>query len=81
MVESEIRQLPVYSGETLLGFITDEDIIHGAVLERWGNTCVDEIMAKKPFVIEESESVGAVLSLFRSEGISRAPIVRDGKLV
>jgi CBS domain-containing protein len=38
-------------------------------------------MAKKPFVIDENESVGAILSLFRSEGISRVPIVRDGKLV
>jgi len=81
MIESEIRQLPVYSGEKLLGFITDEDVIHGAVMERWGNTRVEEIMTKKPFVIEEDESVGAILSLFRGEGISHVPIVRDGKLV
>jgi len=81
MIESEIRQLPVYSGEQLSGFITDEDVIHGAVMERWGNTRVEEIMTKKPFVIEEDESVGAILSLFRSEGISHVPIVRDGKLV
>lgn len=81
MIESEIRQLPVYSGEKLLGFITDEDVIHGTVMERWGNTRVEEIMTKKPFVIEEDESVGAILSLFRTEGISHVPIVRDGKLV
>ena len=36
MIESETRQLPVYSGEKLLGFITDEDVIHGVVNERWG---------------------------------------------
>ena len=81
MIESEIRQLPVYSEEKLLGFITDEDVIHGAVNERWGNTRVEEIMTKKPFVIEEDESIGAVLSLFRGEGISHVPIVSDGKLV
>jgi CBS domain-containing protein len=81
MIESEIRQLPVYSGEKLLGFITDEDVIHGTVMERWGNTRVEEIMTKNPFVIEENESVGTMLSLFRSEGISHVPIVRDGKLV
>jgi predicted transcriptional regulator len=81
MIESEIRQLPVYSGEKLLGFVTDEDVIHGAVMERWGNNRVEEIMTKKPFVMEEGESVGAVLSLFRSEGISHVPTVRDGKLV
>jgi len=81
MIESEIRQLPVYSGEKLLGFVTDEDMIHGAVMEKWGNTQVQEIMTKKPFVIEEDESVGAVLSLFRKEGTSHVPIVKDGKLV
>jgi CBS domain-containing protein len=81
MIESEIRQLPVYSEEKLLGFVTDEDVIHGAVMERWGNTRVEEIMTKKPFVIEEDESLGAVLSLLRTEGISHVPIVSDGKLV
>ena len=81
MIESEIRQLPVYNGEKLLGFVTDEDVIHGAVMERWGNTRVEEIMTKKPFVVEEDESLGAVLSLLRAEGISHVPIVRDGKLV
>ena len=81
MIESEIRQLPVYTGEKLLGFATDEDVIHGAVNERWGNTQVGEIMTKKPFVVEEDDSIGTVLSLLRAEGISHVPIVRDGKLV
>jgi CBS domain-containing protein/ribosome-associated translation inhibitor RaiA len=81
MIESETRQLPVYSEEKLLGFVTDEDIIHGAVMQKWGNMQVEKIMTKEPFVIEEDESVGAVLSLFREEGISHMPILRDGKLV
>lgn len=81
MIESEIRQLPVYSDEQLLGFVTDEDVIHGAIMEQWGNTRVEEIMTKDPFVIEEDESLGTVLSLIRSEGISHVPIVKDGKLV
>ena len=54
MIESEIRQLPVYSGEKLLGFVTDEDIIHRAVMDKWGNTTAEEIMTKKPFVVEET---------------------------
>jgi CBS domain-containing protein len=81
MIESEIRQLPVYNGKKLLGFVTDEDVIHGAVMERWGNARVEEIMTKKPFAMEEDESLGAVLSLLRGEGISHVPIVKDGKLV
>jgi len=81
MIESEIRQLPVYCENELLGFVTDEDVIHGAIMEQWGNTHVEEIMTKKPFILDEDESLGAVLSLIKSEGISHVPIVKEGKLV
>jgi len=81
MIESETRQLPVYSEDKLLGFVTDEDVIHGAVMDQWGNTHAEEIMTKEPFIIAEDESLGAVLSLIRNEGISHVPIVKDGKLV
>ncbi len=81
MIETEIRQLPVYSGEKLLGFVTDEDVVHGAVIEKWGKTKVEEVMTKKTFVVEEDKSVGAVLSLFRDHSISHAPVVSNGKLV
>lgn len=81
MINSGIRQLPVFSGEKLLGIVTDEGVIHGAIIGKWGNTKVEEIMTKNPFVVEEDESVGAVLSLFREHGISHAPVVSEGKLV
>ena len=34
------------------------------------------IMTKKTFVLEEDESVGTVLSLFREHDISHAPVAR-----
>jgi CBS domain-containing protein len=81
MIESNIRQLPVFSGEKLVGTITDEEVIHGEVIGKWGNTKIEEIMTKKPFLIEDNESIGAVLSLFRDQGISHAPVVSEGKVV
>ena len=81
MITSGISQLPVFSGEKLAGIVTDEDVIQGAVIGNWGSTKVEEVMTKKPFFVEEDESVGAVLSLFREQGISHAPVVSDGSLV
>jgi CBS domain-containing protein len=81
IINSGIRQLPVFGGDKLVGIITDEAIIHGAVLGKWGSSKVEKIMAKRPFVVEKEESVGAVLSLFREHGISHVPVVSDGKLV
>jgi predicted transcriptional regulator len=80
MIESSIRQLPVFEKNKLLGFITDENIIHGAVTQEWGNTAIEKIMTKAPHTIEANRSVGAVLSLFREQGISHVPVINDGKL-
>ncbi|MCW4015890.1 MAG: CBS domain-containing protein [Candidatus Bathyarchaeota archaeon] len=81
MITSGISQLPVFNKEKLAGIVTDEAVIQGAVVGNWGNTKVEDVMTKKPFLVEEDESVGAVLSLFREHGISHAPVVRDGNLV
>ena len=80
MIEGEVRQLPVYSGEKLVGFVTSESVIHRAVMEKWGETAISAIMTKEVFVLEEDESVGTALGLFREKGISHVPVTREGKL-
>jgi CBS domain-containing protein len=81
MIESGVRQLPVFEKVKLLGFVTDENIIHGAVTEEWGGVAVEKIMTRAPQVIDAGRSVGAVLSLFREHGVSHVPVVDEGKLV
>ena len=81
MIQSSVRQLPVFEKNKLLGFITDENIIHGAVTQKWGKTKIKDIMTRAPHTIEASRSVGAVLSLIREQGISHVPVMDSGKLV
>jgi predicted transcriptional regulator len=81
MIESGVRQLPVFEKNKLSGFVTDENIIHGTVTQEWGNTTIETIMTKAPQVINASRSVGAVLSLFREHGVSHVPVVDEGRLV
>jgi CBS domain-containing protein len=81
MIESGVRQLPVFEKNKLSGFVTDEDSIHSAVTQEWGNTAIEKIMTKAPHVIETNRSVGAVLSLFREHGVSHVPVMDEGKLV
>lgn len=81
MIEGGVRQLPVFEKAKLLGFVTDEDIIHGAVTQEWGNVTVEKIMTRAPQVIDANRSVGAVLSLFREHGVSHVPVMDEGKLV
>jgi CBS domain-containing protein len=81
MIESGVRQLPLFEKNKLLGFVTDENIIHGAVTQEWGNTAIETIMTKAPQVIDANRSVGAVLTLFREHGVSHVPVVDEGKVV
>lgn len=80
MIESGVRQLPVFEKEKLVGFVTDENIIHAAVAQKWGNKTVNDIMTKAPYTIEADRSIGAVLSIFREQGISHVPVIDNGKL-
>ena len=81
MIESGVRQLPVFNNEKLVGFVTDENVIHAAVNQKWGNNKVTTVMTKAPHTIEANRSVGAVLSLLREHGISHIPVMEAGKLI
>lgn len=81
MIQSGVRQLPVFKKDKLQGFATDEGIIHSAVMQEWGNSTIDEIMTKAPYTLEVTRSIGAVLSLFRDQDISHVPIIENGKVV
>ncbi|MGA2385835.1 MAG: CBS domain-containing protein [Candidatus Bathyarchaeia archaeon] len=81
MIESGLRQLPVFDKSKLLGFVTDENIIHAAVMLEWGASKVETIMTRAPHTLEADRSVGAVLSVMREYGVSHVPIMEGGRLV
>jgi predicted transcriptional regulator len=81
MIESGVRQLPVFEGEDLLGFVTDESIIVAAVQQEWGKGKVSSVMTRAPHTIDANRSVGAVLNLFREHGFSHVPVMDAGKVV
>ncbi len=81
MIHGGVRQLPVYQKNKLIGIVTDENIIDGAVTQAWGNTKIIDIMTKAPDIIEANRSIGAVLSLLREKEISHVPVMNEGKLV
>jgi CBS domain-containing protein len=80
MIGSGVRQLPVMEKGKIVGFITDEAVIHAVVNAEWGNNPITSIMTRAPHTMEATRSVGAVLSQIRELGISHVPILENGKL-
>ena len=81
MIGSGMRQLPLFDKGKLLGFVTDEDVIHAAVGDEWGRGAVEKVMTRAPHIIEAGRSVGAVFGLMRDYGISHVPVIEGGRLV
>jgi len=81
MINSGVRQLPVMDKNRIVGFITDEAVIHAVVSGEWGNNPVQLIMTRAPHTVEANRSVGAVMGLMREFGISHVPVMDKGKLV
>jgi CBS domain-containing protein len=80
MIGSGVRQLPVFEKNKIIGFVTDEAVIHEVVASAWGNTAVETVMTRAPHTMDGNRSVGAVLGLMREFGISHVPIMDKGKL-
>ncbi|MBD3157562.1 MAG: CBS domain-containing protein [Candidatus Lokiarchaeota archaeon] len=80
MLENQVLQLPVYAGEKLVGVISYEDVIDAAAGSEWGEKEVQSVMTSDPFTVSPEETISQVLSLFRMQGFSHAPVVERGDL-
>ena len=63
MIGSGVRQLPVIEKGKLVGFVTDEAVIHAVVGAEWGSNPVESVMTRAPHTLEANRSVGAVLGV------------------
>jgi len=80
MIQSDIRMLPVMENNKLIGVITGDHVIQGAVLKNWGDEPIDTIATTELITFSPKDTVGKLRATFRDEGISHAPVVKDGKL-
>jgi len=81
MIESGVRQLPVFENGQLLGFVTDDVIVSAAVSQEWGKGKVSSVMTRAPYTIDANRSVGAVINLFREQGFSHVPVMNAGNVI
>jgi len=81
MFENELKHLPVFNNGKLIGVVTDEALLLAVADTEFGDVPVRELMSPDVITVGEDDTLAAVLNTFREHGISRAPVVKDGKLV
>jgi CBS domain-containing protein len=83
MKEHDVGAIPVVDGETLVGIITDRDIVVRGVAEKKpGSSKVEEVMSGKLVTVSPETSADEAARLMAEHQIRRLPVVEgDNKLV
>ncbi|MCD1293426.1 transcriptional regulator [Methanocella sp. CWC-04] len=79
MVENQLKQLPVFD-KKIVGVVTNESLLSLATEGDFGKKPVSSIMSGDVITLDVEDNVGKLINVFREEGISRVPVISNGKL-
>lgn len=80
MVESNFKVLPVEEGKDVVGVITADGLLRD-VNSHLGVLDVEDVYTKDLISITSDTSVGRIINILRENGVSRVPVVDEGRLV
>jgi predicted transcriptional regulator len=80
MVENQLKQLPVFD-KKVIGVVTNENLLRESSKIEFGSKPVSSIMSGEVVSVDASDHVGKLVNIFREEGISRVPVLSNGRLV
>lgn len=83
MKEQDVGSLPVVEGESLVGIVTDRDIVVRAVAGGVDprTATVGDVTSGDLVTVEPDEDLDDALKLMAQHRIRRLPVVEDGRLV
>ena len=83
MLSDDVGSLPVVNGETLVGMVTDRDLVLHVIAKDLDphKVPIADVCSEDPVIAEPEESLDDALQRMASEQVRRLPVVSGGKLV
>jgi acetoin utilization protein AcuB len=80
MEKRRIRRVPVVEDGRLLGIVTKSDLL-GTAKKHAAVTTIANVMTRKPFAVQQEDTLEAAASLMLKEKISGLPVLDGDRLV
>lgn len=83
MRDHQIRHLPVFRGEDLVGMLSERDVLFMESVHYvdWEHLAVEVVMSPTPLVVEADTPITRVISEMVARGYGSAMIQENGRLV
>jgi CBS domain-containing protein len=81
MKQHDIGLLPVTSGGSLVGVVTDRDIVIRAVAEDAASRSVGEIVTPNPVIVSPADDAKTAVRLMSQHDVRRLPVAEQGTIV
>jgi CBS domain-containing protein len=83
MISEDIGSLPVVKGHSLVGIVTDRDLVSQVMARDLdpNKTLVGDVCSEDPRVASPEESLDSALWRMANEQVRRLPVVERGRLV
>ncbi|HEU5206185.1 MAG TPA: CBS domain-containing protein [Gaiellaceae bacterium] len=83
MSSEDVGSLPVVDGETLVGMVTDRDLVLHVIAKDLDphKVAVADVCSGNPVTADPEDSLEDALQRMASEQVRRLPVVTDGRLV
>jgi len=82
MLERNVGAVPVVSGSTLVGVLSERDLVRRILMQGrdWTNTKVADVMTAEPLTVCSTEDLQECMVLMKHHGFRHLPVCDDGKL-
>lgn len=82
MADNEIGSLPVFRGETMIGILTERDLVRAVAEDADASTAtVGEYMSTQPVTIEADADLHDAAHRMLEAGVRHLPVLDEGEVV
>lgn len=79
MIDGSVKLAPVFENDSISGVVTQNSILQ-AVQSNLSALSVDDVCTKNVFTVGTDATIGEVISVIRTNGVSRVPVTENGEV-